>query len=101
MLFPPVGSGVNPVDTYIRSGVYGKLPTLPYTPGKGIHHSATNPSVCISTSVCVCECVCVCVFVFIHRKCINQIFVANASETFLGLISTTMFVCVCLQMVLE
>lgn len=27
-------SGVNPVDTYIRSGIYGKLPTLPYTPGK-------------------------------------------------------------------
>lgn len=26
--------GVNPVDTYIRSGVYPKLPTLPYTPGK-------------------------------------------------------------------
>jgi NADPH2:quinone reductase len=25
--------GVNPVDTYIRSGTYGKLPTLPYTPG--------------------------------------------------------------------
>lgn len=26
--------GVNPVDTYIRSGTYGKLPELPYTPGK-------------------------------------------------------------------
>ncbi|HUT49998.1 MAG TPA: NADPH:quinone reductase [Alphaproteobacteria bacterium] len=25
--------GVNPVDTYIRSGVYGVLPELPYTPG--------------------------------------------------------------------
>lgn len=25
--------GVNPVETYIRSGKYGKLPTLPYTPG--------------------------------------------------------------------
>ncbi len=25
--------GVNPVDTYIRSGAYGKLPQLPYTPG--------------------------------------------------------------------
>ena len=23
------------MDTYIRSGVYGKLPSLPYTPGKG------------------------------------------------------------------
>ena len=27
-------SGVNPVDTYIRSGAYGTLPQLPYTPGK-------------------------------------------------------------------
>ncbi|HMM80172.1 MAG TPA: NADPH:quinone reductase [Pyrinomonadaceae bacterium] len=26
--------GVNPVDTYLRSGVYPKLPPLPYTPGK-------------------------------------------------------------------
>lgn len=26
-------AGVNPVDTYIRSGAYGRLPTLPYTPG--------------------------------------------------------------------
>jgi NADPH2:quinone reductase len=26
-------AGVNPVDTYIRSGVYAFLPTLPYTPG--------------------------------------------------------------------
>jgi hypothetical protein len=23
------------VDTYIRSGAYGKLPDLPYVPGKG------------------------------------------------------------------
>lgn len=27
-------SGVNPVDSYIRSGAYGALPSLPYTPGK-------------------------------------------------------------------
>lgn len=27
-------SGVNPVDTYIRSGFYGKLPDLPYIPGR-------------------------------------------------------------------
>ncbi len=27
-------AGVNPVDTYIRSGSYGSLPALPYTPGK-------------------------------------------------------------------
>jgi NADPH:quinone reductase len=26
-------AGVNPVDTYIRSGAYTHLPTLPYTPG--------------------------------------------------------------------
>lgn len=26
-------AGVNPVETYIRSGAYGKLPALPYTPG--------------------------------------------------------------------
>lgn len=25
--------GVNPVDTYVRSGVYASLPDLPYTPG--------------------------------------------------------------------
>ena len=25
--------GVNPVDTYIRSGVYAARPPLPYTPG--------------------------------------------------------------------
>ncbi|CAF5220662.1 unnamed protein product, partial [Rotaria magnacalcarata] len=26
-------AGVNPVDTYIRSGTYARLPNLPYTPG--------------------------------------------------------------------
>lgn len=26
-------AGVNPVDTYIRAGTYGRLPQLPYTPG--------------------------------------------------------------------
>src|SRR5687768_17657074 len=26
-------AGVNPVDTYIRSGVYANKPPLPYTPG--------------------------------------------------------------------
>jgi len=26
-------AGINPVDTYIRSGSYAKLPPLPYTPG--------------------------------------------------------------------
>jgi NADPH2:quinone reductase len=28
-----VAAGVNPVETYIRSGNYGRLPALPYTPG--------------------------------------------------------------------
>ena len=27
-------AGINPVDTYIRSGAYGRLPDLPYTPGR-------------------------------------------------------------------
>lgn len=27
-------AGVNPVETYIRSGAYGSLPALPYTPGR-------------------------------------------------------------------
>ncbi len=27
-------AGVNPVDTYIRAGVYAQKPALPYTPGK-------------------------------------------------------------------
>ena len=26
-------AGVNPVDTYIRSGTYSRVPALPYTPG--------------------------------------------------------------------
>lgn len=28
--------GVNPVETYIRSGNYARLPTLPYTPGSDV-----------------------------------------------------------------
>ena len=28
-----MAAGVNPVDTYVRSGKYGRLPDLPYTPG--------------------------------------------------------------------
>lgn len=28
-----LAAGVNPVDTYIRAGTYGRLPCLPYTPG--------------------------------------------------------------------
>ena len=34
MLVQVQAAGVNPVDTYIRSGAYKKLPPLPYTPGK-------------------------------------------------------------------
>jgi NADPH2:quinone reductase len=26
-------AGVNPADTYIRSGAYARVPNLPYTPG--------------------------------------------------------------------
>ncbi|XP_061184088.1 quinone oxidoreductase-like [Saccostrea echinata] len=29
-------AGINPVDTYIRSGTYAAKPTLPYTPGKDV-----------------------------------------------------------------
>jgi len=35
-------AGVNPVDTYIRSGTYSRKPTLPYTPGgdgSGVIHA--------------------------------------------------------------
>ncbi len=28
--------GVNPVETYVRAGVYARLPSLPYTPGSDI-----------------------------------------------------------------
>lgn len=28
--------GVNPVDTYIRSGTYSRKPLLPYTPGTDV-----------------------------------------------------------------
>ena len=29
-------AGVNPVDTYIRSGLYAHPPTLPYVPGADV-----------------------------------------------------------------
>lgn len=35
-------AGINPVDTYIRSGIYARKPALPYTPGSdgaGVVHS--------------------------------------------------------------
>lgn len=34
-------AGVNPVETYIRSGKYAKLPTLPFTPGEHIPQGFT------------------------------------------------------------
>jgi len=39
--------GVNPVDTYIRSGTYARKPDLPYTPGTDIAGvvEAVGPSV--------------------------------------------------------
>lgn len=33
VLLRVAAAGVNPVDTYVRAGVYAELPTLPYTPG--------------------------------------------------------------------
>ena len=42
MLVKIAAAGVNPVDTYIRSGTYARKPALPYTPGSdgaGVVHS--------------------------------------------------------------
>lgn len=55
--------GVNPVDTYIRSGSYGALPALPYTPGAdAAGTTADGQRVYVSGSLtgtyaelCVCE----------------------------------------------
>lgn len=33
VLIKVYAAGVNPVDTYIRTGTYTRVPTLPYTPG--------------------------------------------------------------------
>lgn len=41
-------AGINPVDTYIRSGVYAKLPSLPYTPG----HDAAGTVEAIGEGIC-------------------------------------------------
>jgi NADPH2:quinone reductase len=49
-------AGVNPVDTYIRSGNYGRLPTLPYTPGMdgaGVVVASKSPSVRVDDRVYV------------------------------------------------
>jgi NADPH2:quinone reductase len=54
-------AGINPVDTYIRSGAYARLPTLPFTPGldaagrvaalgSGITHVALDDRVYIAGS---------------------------------------------------
>jgi NADPH:quinone reductase len=55
-------AGVNPVDTYIRSGQYAALPPLPYTPGSdaagivagvgsGVHECKTGDRVYISGTI--------------------------------------------------
>ena len=39
--------GINPVETYVRSGLYDPLPSLPYTPGNdagGVVHALGEPS---------------------------------------------------------
>lgn len=36
MLIRVHACGVNPVETYIRAGVYSRKPTLPYTPGTDV-----------------------------------------------------------------
>ena len=35
-------AGVNPVDTYIRSGTHSRVPKLPYTPGRNAHKFFIN-----------------------------------------------------------
>ncbi|MEM8874860.1 MAG: NADPH:quinone reductase [Planctomycetota bacterium] len=58
-------AGVNPVDTYIRSGAYGSLPDLPYTPGldaagvieavgKGVDNWQVNDRVVVAKSLSGC-----------------------------------------------
>lgn len=44
-------AGVNPVDTYIRSGTYARKPTLPYTPGAdaaGVVESVGEGVACVA-----------------------------------------------------
>jgi len=38
--------GVNPVETYVRSGAYATLPALPYTPGSGRGRSSPPARAC-------------------------------------------------------
>jgi hypothetical protein len=55
-------TGVNPVDTYIRAGVFAHKPSLPYTPGsdaagvvEAVGKKVTNFKVkCSNLCVCVC-----------------------------------------------
>lgn len=42
-------AGVNPVDTYIRSGVYAALPDLPYTPGSDISGTIVSTGKAVTT----------------------------------------------------
>ena len=53
MLIKVQAVGVNPVDTYIRSGTYARVPDLPYTPGddssgivEAVGSEVTNFKVC-------------------------------------------------------
>ena len=43
-------AGVNPVDTYIRSGNYAALPPLPYTPGRTRPASSNRSAPMCATS---------------------------------------------------
>ncbi|XP_071377503.1 quinone oxidoreductase isoform X2 [Centroberyx affinis] len=45
--------GVNPVETYIRAGTYGRKPALPYTPGS----DAAGVVEAVGEGMCVCVCV--------------------------------------------
>ncbi|MBU6414035.1 MAG: NADPH:quinone reductase [Planctomycetes bacterium] len=49
-------AGVNPIDTYIRAGAYGKLPMLPYTPGMdgaGVVEVSQSPKIKVGSRVYV------------------------------------------------
>ena len=55
-------AGVNPVDTYIRSGQYARLPSLPYTPGMdgagevlALGEGFKRPDIAVGTKVWLCR----------------------------------------------
>ncbi len=50
-------AGVNPVDTYIRTGTYARKPALPYTPGSdgaGIVHEIGEGASKFKVSMVLC-----------------------------------------------